>query len=113
MYERLCWGEYWVLDSGSYPDGKKALTKELVIQSGKQLSYQLHRYRSEVLIFISGYGEVVLDGVIRNVKMGDVIEIPANVKHALRAFKDIYAIEVQLGDLLVEEDTERLGNYWE
>ena len=113
MYERRRWGEYRVLDSGSYPDGKRALTKELVIQGGEQLSCQLHRHRSEVWTIVSGSGEVVLDGETRDVKAGDVVEIPVNTKHALRAIKDVHVIEVQLGDWLVEEDIERFGNYWE
>lgn len=113
MFETRRWGEYRVVDSGVYPDGHRALTKELVIKAGKQLSYQLHERRSEVWTIVSGEGEVVIDGDVAKIKAGDVVEIPAEKKHSLRAFNDVHAIEVQIGDELIEEDIERFGNYWD
>ena len=113
MFETRRWGEYRVVDSGVYPDGHRALTKELVIKAGKQLSYQLHERRSEVWTIVSGEGEVVIDGDVAKIKAGDIVEIPAKKKHSLRAFNDVHAIEVQIGDELIEEDIERFGNYWD
>lgn len=112
MFEARKWGEYRVVDSGVYPDGHKALTKELVIKSGCQLSYQLHNNRSEIWTIVSGNGEVVIDGDVHPIRAGDMVKIPAGKKHSLRAFVDVHAIEVQLGDILVEEDIQRFGNYW-
>ena len=43
---------------------------------------------------------------------GSVVEIPAGVRHALLARTDINAIEIQLGDILVESDSVRYGNHW-
>ena len=37
MYEQHSWGEYRVIDSSVFPDGAKALTKELIIREGGQL----------------------------------------------------------------------------
>ena len=113
MYEKRRWGEYRVVDSGVYGDQQKAMTKELVIESGKQLSYQRHAKRSEVWTVISGEGEVVLDGVVSPLGPGAVINIQPGLLHSARAFKELHVIEVQLGDVLVEEDIERFGNYWE
>lgn len=113
MYEKRRWGEYRVVDSGVYGDQQKAMTKELVIESGKQLSYQRHAKRSEVWTVISGEGEVVLDGVVSPLGPGAVIDIQPGLLHSARAFKELHVIEVQLGDVLVEEDIERFGNYWE
>lgn len=114
MYEQRSWGEYRVIDSSVFPDGAKALTKELIIREGGQLSYQLHKHRSEVWTVVSGAGEVVLDGLVQHVRVGSVVHIPANMKHAGRAVgADMHIIEVQQGDILVEEDIERFGNFWE
>lgn len=113
MFESRRWGEYRVIDSGVYPDGHRALTKELIIRTGKQLSYQLHEQRSEVWTIVSGSGEVVIDGEVRKVKAGDIVEILPQKKHSIRAFDDVHAIEVQIGDALFEEDIQRFGDYWE
>ncbi|WP_165248604.1 sugar phosphate nucleotidyltransferase [Adlercreutzia sp. ZJ141] len=112
MYEQRRWGEYRVIDANVYPDGKKSLSKELAIRPGKQLSYQLHNHRSEVWTIVSGVGEVVLNGVVKPIKAGSVIEIESGVKHAARAFQTLHIIEVQQGDVLIEEDIDRFGNFW-
>lgn len=113
MYEQRRWGEYRVLDSSVYPDGAKALTKELVVRDGKQMSYQRHVHRSEVWTIVSGTGEVVLDGLVRQVRAGSVVHINKLQMHAARAVgSELRIIEVQQGDILVEEDIERFGGYW-
>lgn len=113
MYEQRRWGEYRVLDSSVYPDGAKALTKELVVRDGKQMSYQRHAHRSEVWTIVSGTGEVVLDGLVRQVRAGSVVYINKLQMHAARAVgSELHIIEVQQGDILVEEDIERFGDYW-
>lgn len=113
MYERRRWGEYRVIDASVYGDGRKALTKELVLEPGGQLSYQKHFRRSEVWTVVSGTGEVVMDGDIRQVGPGDIVNVKIGQKHAARAVTEMHMIEVQLGDKLVEEDIERFGNYWD
>ena len=113
MYEQRRWGEYRVIDSSVFPDGAKALTKEMIVRDGKQLSYQRHAHRSEVWAVVSGTGEVVLDGLVRQVRAGSVVQIPAQTMHAGRAVgSDMHIIEVQQGDILVEEDIERFGDFW-
>lgn len=112
MYEQRRWGEYRVLDSSFFPDGSRSLTKELLVKAGRQLSYQRHARRLEVWTVVSGEGEVVVDGVVRPVSRGAVIDIPAGTMHSVRAFGDLHIIEVQLGDALIENDIERFGNYW-
>ena len=114
MYEQRRWGEYRVLDSSVYPDGAKALTKELVVHDGKQMSYQRHVYRSEVWTIVSGAGEVVLDGLVRQVKAGSVVYVNKHQMHAARAVGgELRMVEVQQGDILAEEDIERFGDFWE
>ncbi len=112
MYEERRWGEYKVIDTMDFADGYKALTKHLVIKAGKGISYQLHNHRDEVWTFIEGEGRLVLDGVVSTVRRGDTVCIKAGVKHAVMAVTDLRFIEVQSGDLLVEEDIERFEWGW-
>lgn len=112
MYEKRRWGEYRVIDSSVFPDGAKALTKELIIKQGKQLSYQKHAQRSEVWTIISGKGEIVLDGIAQEIKAGSVVQIKAGQLHAARALEEMHVIEVQTGEVLIEEDIERFGYFW-
>lgn len=112
MFEERRWGEYKVVDTAEFPDGYKSLTKQLKIKSGKCISYQVHRHRDEVWTFIDGEGELVLDGVMSVVGRGDTVIINKGVKHAIKAISDLTFIEVQSGDLLVEEDIERFDWDW-
>lgn len=113
MYERRRWGEYRVIDASVYPDGTKAITKELGIEKGRQISYQIHAHRSEVWTVVSGEGEVVLDGLVRQVNVGSVVNVGVGELHAVRAKgSDLRIIEVQLGDILDEEDIKRFGDWW-
>ena len=114
MCERRRWGEYRIIDSTVFPDGAKALTKELTILDGEQLSYQRHGHCAEVWTIVSGAGEVVLDGSVQRVHAGSVVNIPMNTLHAGRAIEgDLHIIEVQTGDILVEEGTECFGDFWD
>lgn len=112
MYEERRWGTYRVLDSATYPDGAKSLTKSLTIKAGKSISYQIHHHRSEVWTIVDGLGEFVLDGQRRTVQRGDVLNIPMEHFHAIKATTDLTLIEVQTGNPLIEEDIERFDWEW-
>ena len=112
MYEERRWGEYKVIDYIEFPDGFCALTKQLTLRPGCAISYQRHNCREEIWTFINGEGEIVIDGVRKPVKRGDVIDIPKGKLHALRAITPLTFIEVQQGDNLVEEDIERFDYEW-
>ena len=101
-----------MLDTIECEDGFCALTKQLVLRPGASISYQRHNYRNEVWTFIDGIGEIVLDGVRRQVNRGDVINIAKGQMHALRALTPLTFIEVQHGSNLVEEDIERFPYEW-
>ena len=112
MHESRRWGEYKVLDQGTHESGMRSLEKILRIKAGKQLSYQLHRHRSEYWTVIDGEGEVVIDGKVTGVSPGSFIGIAPGSMHAVRALSTLSIVEVQLGSDLVEEDIERAGFYW-
>ncbi|KRE10467.1 mannose-1-phosphate guanylyltransferase [Bacillus sp. Root239] len=113
MYEERRWGWYRVLDYTKLEEGKEVLTKRIGIAEGKNLSYQLHDHRDEVWTIIKGEGEFVLNDEVRSIKTGDVIQIQAGDKHAVKATTGLEIIEVQTGSQLIEEDIVRLFMTWE
>ena len=112
MYEERRWGSYRVLDNAECKDGTRSLTKTIHLNAGKNISYQLHHHRSEVWTFVEGEGIFVLDGERKDVKRGDVMNIPVGHLHAIKATTDLTFIEVQIGNPLVEEDIERFEFEW-
>lgn len=112
MYEERRWGTYRVLDNAEYEDGTRSLTKTIHLNAGKNISYQLHHHRSEVWTCVEGEGVFVLDGERKEVKRGDVMNIPVEYLHAIKATTDLTFIEVQIGNPLVEEDIERFDYEW-
>ena len=113
MYEERRWGWYKVLDYTKYEDGNEALTKRICIKSGKNLSYQYHTKRLEVWTILKGEGLVAINGNIRSIKVGDIIQINYRDIHAIKALTDIEFIEVQKGSELIEEDIVRISNKWD
>ncbi|MDR6553585.1 sugar phosphate nucleotidyltransferase [Paenibacillus qinlingensis] len=111
MYEERRWGWSRVLDY-TKQEGVEILTRRLHIDAGKSLEYQQHLFRREMWTIISGKGKVILDGIQKKVAPGDVLEIPAGLKHALLAETNLEYIEVQIGSTLVEEDVVRLSYDW-
>ena len=112
MYEERRWGTYRVLDDTFYEDGSHSLTKSITLIPGKNISYQIHHYRSEVWTFVEGEGIFVLDGVEQRVKAGDTVVIPVEHYHAIKARTKLTFIEVQKGNPLIEEDIERFDWNW-
>ncbi len=112
MYEERRWGEYKVIDMIGFADGYKALTKQLLIRAGKNISYQVHHHRDEVWTFIEGEGRLILDGVETKVERGITVTIKKGTMHAVKAVTDLRFIEVQSGDELIEEDIERFDWEW-
>ncbi len=113
MYEERRWGWYRVLDHTKFEEGNEVLTKRIRVKAGKNLSYQKHFARSEVWTIIKGEGEFALDDEIREVKPGDVLIIPVEAKHGIKATTDLEFIEVQTGSQLIEEDIVHIFMTWD
>ena len=113
MCEERRWGDYRVLSYDEYPDGMKSLTKILNFNNGGSVSYQTHNFRDEVWTVSTGTGRLVLDGVFSDIKRGDVINIKAGQKHAVKGIDNLQIIEVQLGSELSEFDIQRYDLSWE
>lgn len=113
MFEKRIWGEYRVLYFQQFENGKKCLTKELVIIPTKNISYQKHNHRNEIWTFVKGTGLLVLNGKVTKVQDGDSVYIKQGDLHAVKAIDELHIIEVQIGDELTEEDIERFEWNWD
>lgn len=112
LYEERRWGIYKVLDTQQFPNGMSQLTKQIVLSEGKFISYQLHHHRKEIWTIVNGRGIFVLDNEVKDVFPGDVLIIPAEHKHTIKAMTPLTFIEVQIGDVLAETDIERFDWNW-
>ncbi len=112
MYQRRFWGEYKVLDCKHHEDGNNCLTKELIISPGKSISYQMHHHKTEIWTFTEGEGLLVIDDVVKVVRRGDVAVIKPGMKHAIKSITELHIIEVQIGNELTGDDTERFKREW-
>ncbi|OHR74226.1 mannose-1-phosphate guanylyltransferase [Bacillus sp. HMSC76G11] len=113
MYEERRWGWYRVLDYTKYEQGNEILTKRIGILAGKNLSYQFHNQRSEVWTIVKGEGVFALNGKLKVVRPGDVLQINVGDVHAIKAVSDLEFIEVQNGQELIEEDIVRVYMQWD
>ena len=59
-----------------------------------------------IKIIVKSTGKVIVDGVERAVKSGNVIEIPVGYRHTIIADTVMKIIEVQIGDQIDVEDKE-------
>jgi len=99
------WGRFTVL-----VDAKNYKIKEIVVNSGKRLSKQRHKLRSEHWYFITGNGIVTLgDSLKHAVHNGASIDIPALALHRIENVgkDDLIFIEIQTGTYFGEDDIER------
>ena len=68
------------------------------------MNYHSHAHRDEVWTVVSGTGRVIINDATRNIKVGDVVTMPAGTKHTVIADTEIQIIEVQTGQDISEED---------
>lgn len=95
------WGYYTVL-----AQGEGFLTKLIQVNPGQKLSVQSHNHRSEHWVVLSGTAKVVLEGKDHILSPGHSVDIGVKAIHSLQnPFEEnLQIIEVQKGDLLIEED---------
>ncbi|MCD8377492.1 MAG: mannose-1-phosphate guanylyltransferase/mannose-6-phosphate isomerase [Candidatus Gastranaerophilales bacterium] len=98
------WGFYTVLAQG---DG--FLTKMIHVNPAQKLSVQSHNHRSEHWVVLSGMAKVVLEGKEHILSPGHSVDIAVKAVHSLQnPYKeDLKIIEIQKGDILIEEDIVR------
>ena len=98
------WGYYTVLAQGN-----GFLTKMIQVNPGQKLSVQSHNHRSEHWVVLEGMAKVLLEGKEHILSPGHSIDIDVKEIHSLQNpyQENLKIIEVQKGDLLIEEDIVR------
>lgn len=104
MYEERSWGEYKVVDSVDFSDGRQALTKQIFVNAGREIGLHYHDVRTEVWTVIDGNGVVTVDGETRQIGPGDVVRLLPGSVHGLKAVTDLYFVEVQTAEKLSDDD---------
>ena len=99
MYAEKSWGSFTVLDVQ-----EDSMTIKVELMPGHRLHYHSHEHRDEVWTVMSGEGRVIIDGMERTVRPGNVVTMPAGCKHTLIADTKLSVIEVQIGkDISVDD----------
>lgn len=95
------WGFYTVIAQGN-----GFLTKIIHVNPKQKLSVQSHNHRSEHWVILSGTAKVILGSKELTLNSGHSVDIPVQAIHSLQNPYDeaVEVIEVQKGDLLIEED---------
>jgi len=100
-FEERPWGNYTVLHTD-----ENCQVKKLVVNPGKRISLQSHKFRAEHWFIVSGQGIAELDGVEMLVGAGVSIDVPIGSKHRISCTGSdhLVLIEVQTGSSFVEDD---------
>lgn len=95
------WGFYTVIAQGA-----GFLTKIIHVNPKQKLSLQSHNHRSEHWVILSGTAKVVLGSKELILNSGHSVDIPVKAVHSLQnPYEEaVEVIEVQKGDILIEED---------
>lgn len=99
MFAEKSWGSFRIIDVE-----EKSLTIKVTLNAGHAMNYHSHAHRREIWTVVSGCGTVRLDGAERPAAAGDVIDIPAGMKHKISARERMVVIEVQVGSSILKED---------
>lgn len=99
MFAEKSWGSFRIID---VEEG--SLTIKVTLNAGHAMNYHSHAHRREIWTVVSGCGTVRLDGAERPAAPGDVIDIPAGMKHKISARERMVVIEVQVGSSISKED---------
>ena len=103
MFAEKSWGSYRVLDVE-----KNSLTVKVTLNPNHRMNYHSHEHRDEIWTVISGNGQAVVDGEVREIGVGDVIRMMAGQKHSVIAGADgLQLTEVQLGAEIAVADKQK------
>lgn len=103
------WGYYTVLEEGT-----GFLTKCIVVNPNAKLSIQLHHHRSEHWTILEGLATVVKGNKTYRLEAGNSIDIGIEEVHSLQNLEgeQLKVLEIQQGDILDENDIERLEDIY-
>ena len=103
------WGYYTVIQ-----EGQGFLTKCIMVNPKAKLSLQLHHHRSEHWVVLEGKALVVKGNEKYELLPGEHIDLAIEEVHSLQNPYDepVKILEVQRGDILDENDIERLEDMY-
>ena len=103
--EERPWGKFHIIAKG-----KGYQIKEIIVKTGKKMSLQRHKNRSEYWQVIDGTGMVYLEDSKFKLEKNDNIFIPQGDIHRLENIgqNHLILIEIQIGKEISEDDIERL-----
>lgn len=99
MFAEKSWGTFTVIDNQ-----ENSKTIKIEMKPNAEMSYHSHSYRSEIWNIISGTGKVCINGESKTVKAGDVVQIPVDARHSIKANEKMDIIEIQLGEFIKSND---------
>lgn len=99
MFAEKSWGTFTVIDNQ-----ENSKTIKIEMKPNAEMSYHSHSYRSEIWNIISGTGKVCINGESKTVKAGDVVQIPVDTRHSIKANEKMEIIEIQFGDTIESGD---------
>lgn len=99
MFAEKSWGTFTVIDNQ-----ENSKTIKIEMKPNAEMSYHSHSYRSEIWNIISGTGKVCINGESKTVKAGDVVQIPVDARHSIKANEKMEIIEIQLGEFIKLND---------
>ncbi len=102
MFAEKSWGSYKVMDVEP-----ESMTIKVTLNPGHSMNYHSHKHRDEVWVVLSGTGKTVVDGMVQNVKAGDVITMNAGCRHTVMADTELKLVEVQLGKDISVDDKQK------
>ncbi|AIF67938.1 mannose-1-phosphate guanylyltransferase [Terribacillus saccharophilus] len=111
MYEERSWGNFKVIDFSKFGD-QEVVTKYLNIIPGKNLSLHTHNSNFKNWTVINGEGILLINGVLKTLRKGDIIQIKGEEEHAVKAISKLEIIEVQQGDSLSNQHIEIIESSW-
>lgn len=98
------WGNYITIEEGA-----QWKVKKIEVNPGGSLSLQMHKFRSEHWVIVSGVAQINIEDKIFNLKPNESCYVPKGKKHRLsnQSTETLIVIEVQIGEYLEEDDIYR------
>lgn len=112
MYGEKRWGSYQILNYWKNDNGIESMIKKVCLIKGTSTSYHLHLKRQEIVTILSGSAEILMEGKLYRLVAGEALQIPAGIKHGIKAVTTLELMEVLLGDELALEDIIRFAIKW-
>lgn len=102
MFAEKAWGSFRVLDIE-----EESMTIKVTLNPGHRMNYHSHERRDEMWTILSGKGRAIVDGIVQEVRSGDVITMKAGCKHTIIAETELKIMEVQVGKEISVHDKQK------